>query len=167
MFPSSRNSESIISRNLNGLTVLIQARQRQSRGRTRPRRHRTLSLRPRRGLPLRDRAQPRPRTLLPHPRQYHSRLGRLIPCGGSPTPPARVLHPRAPIFFYNKNAPSVAGKAATLGAILYKSKGCGDVIPAGVQGQRSCPTFSALKSTVNSRIGCSLCRKRDINTVQC
>ena len=96
MFPSSRNSESIISRNLNGLTVLIQARQRQSLGRTRPRRHRTLSLRPRRGLPLRDRAQPRPRTLLPHPRQYHSRLGRLIPCGGSPTPPARVLHPRAP-----------------------------------------------------------------------
>ena len=127
--------------------VLIQARQRQSLGRTRPRRHRTLSLRPRRGLPLRDRAQPRPRTRLPHPRQYHSRLGRLIPCGGSPTPPARVLHPRAPIFFYNKNAPSVAGKAATLGAILYKSKGCGDVIPAGVQGQRPCPTFSALKSS--------------------
>ena len=68
---------------------------------------------------------------------------------------------------FDKSAPSVAGKAATLGAILYKSKGCGDVIPAGVQGQRPCPTFSALKSTVNSRIGCSLCRKREINTVQC
>ena len=40
--------------------------------------------------------------------------------------------------FYYKNAPKVTGEAVTFGAILYKSKGCGDDIPAGVQGRRPC-----------------------------
>ena len=40
--------------------------------------------------------------------------------------------------FYYKNAPKAAGETAVFGAILYKSKGCGDDIPAGVQGRRPC-----------------------------
>ena len=40
--------------------------------------------------------------------------------------------------FYYKNAPKAAGETAVFGAILYKSKGCGDDFPAGVQGRRPC-----------------------------
>ena len=40
--------------------------------------------------------------------------------------------------FYYKNAPKAAGETAVFGAILYKCKGCGDDIPAGVQGRRPC-----------------------------
>ena len=40
--------------------------------------------------------------------------------------------------FYYKSAPKAAGETAVFGAILYKSKGCGDDIPAGVQGRRPC-----------------------------
>ena len=60
-----------------------------------------------------------------------------VPCGELPPPPpplARVLHPRAPMLFYNKSAPSVAGVAAILGAI-FKSKGSRGIMPlAGSRG---------------------------------
>ena len=43
------------------------------------------------------------------------------PCGGinTPTPPCEGIIPSRSRALYNKNAPSVAGAAATLGAILY------------------------------------------------
>ena len=40
--------------------------------------------------------------------------------------------------FYYKNAPKAAGGTAVFGAILYKSKRCGDDIPAGVLGRSPC-----------------------------
>ena len=39
---------------------------------------------------------------------------------------------------YNKMRRVLQAAPATLGAISYKSKGCGDDIPAGVQGRRPC-----------------------------
>ena len=56
-----------------------------------------------------------------------------------PHTPARVLHPRAPILFYYRNAPSVAASPATLGAILYKSTGSRGIMPlAGSRGRAPC-----------------------------
>ena len=64
--------------------------------------------------------------------------------------------PPHPHIFYNKSALRVAGGAATLGAILYKSKGCGDDIPARVQGQRPCQGQGA-KPLGHSRAFSDMC----------
>ncbi len=62
-----------------------------------------------------------------------------VPCGELPPPPpplARVLHPRAPMLFYNKSAPKVTGEAVTFGAMLYKSLGSRGIMPlAGSRGR--------------------------------
>ena len=60
--------------------------------------------------------------------------------GYSPrTPFVGVLYPHTPMLFIIRSAPSVAGAAAALGAILYKSKGSRGIMPlAGSRGRAPC-----------------------------
>ena len=80
-----------------------------------------------------------------------------------------VVFKCAPILFYYKSAPKCAGNAAHFGALLYKSLGCGDDIPTGVQGRRPCPASNggATPERGAEKVGVSRPWTRDFWMILC